>query len=107
MKIRFTESRWLDTEDRTKAPLFKEGSTHDLSEASAYRWVRRSVAVYVVEEATPTLKVGRPMMGNTEKFREAMKTSVLVPMTEELPKDAPAAIEPAKPKKVGRPKKGA
>ena len=62
MKIRFTESRWLDTEDRTKTPKFKEGSTHDLSDASAHRWTRRGYAVYVVEEAPSPLKVGRPMM---------------------------------------------
>ena len=96
MKIRFTESRWLDTEDRTKVPKFKEGSTHDLSEASAYRWTRRGFAVYVVASPPPTLKVGRPMMGDVKEFAEAMKTSALVPMTEELLEDAPAVDKPAK-----------
>lgn len=60
MLIRFTESRWLDTEDRAKGPLFKKGSTHDLNEASAQRWIRRDVAVAVVE--SPKLKLDRPMM---------------------------------------------
>ena len=62
MKIRFTESRWLDTEDRTKVPKFKKGSTHDLSEASAYRWTRRGYAVYVVAEPVAEVKLDRPMM---------------------------------------------
>ena len=67
MKIRFTEDRWLNTEDRTKAPKFKKGSTHDLSVESAYRWVRRNVAVYVVDDlapARPVLKMNRPMMAD-------------------------------------------
>ena len=72
MLIRFTESRWLDTEDRTKVPKFKKGSTHDLSEASAYRWTRRGYAVYVVEEAPPAPVLNRPMMGDTKKFRDEM-----------------------------------
>ena len=62
MKIRFTESRWLDTEDRTKVPRFRKGSTHDLSEASAYRWTRRGFAVYVVAEPVVEVKLDRPMM---------------------------------------------
>ena len=62
MKIRFTEDRWLNTEDRTKVPKFKKGSTHDLPEASAYRWVRRNVAVYVVAEPVVEVKLDRPMM---------------------------------------------
>ena len=61
MLIRFTEDRWLDTEDRTKEPKFKKGSTHDLPESSAFRWVRRDVAVYVAEPVAK-VKLNRPMM---------------------------------------------
>ena len=104
MKIRFTESRWLDTEDRTKVPKFKEGSTHDLSEASAHRWTRRGYAVYVVEEAKPMLKVGRPMMG-FDSPEIAKVFSVAVPDVEK--ESVPEADEFVKPKKVGRPKKRA
>ena len=67
MKIRFTEDRWLKSEDRTEVPRFKKGSTHDLSVDSAFRWVRRNVAVYVVEEAVVEVKLDRPMMGGTVK----------------------------------------
>ncbi len=77
MKIKFTESRWLKTEDRDKEPKFKKGSTHDLNEASAYRWVRRNVAVYVVEEAVPPkLKMDRPMMSQPPKIRYEVAKAV-------------------------------
>ena len=69
MKIRFTVDRWLDTEDRTKVPKFKKGSTHDLSEASAYRWTRRGFAVYVVAEPVVEVKLDRPMMAETRKYK--------------------------------------
>ncbi len=62
MKIRFTEDRWLKSEDILKVPKFKKGSTHDLSVDSAFRWVRRNVAVYVVEEPVAEVKLSRPMM---------------------------------------------
>jgi hypothetical protein len=79
MKIKFTESVTVPASKHEKELRFRSGSIHDLSEASAYRWVRRKLAVYYVEEkAVPTLKVGRPMM---------------------------AEAELSKPKKVGRPKK--
>ncbi len=68
MKIRFTEDRWLDTEDRTKTPKFKKGSTHDLPESSAFRWVRRDVAVYVTASVAE-VKINRPMMTKA-KFTE-------------------------------------
>ncbi len=68
MKIRFTESRWLDTEDRAKDPLFKKGSTHDLVETSAQRWLRRGVAVEVVAEPVK-MKLDRPMMVEKRAFK--------------------------------------
>ena len=74
MKIRFTESRWLDTEDRTKVPRFRKGSTHDLSEASAYRWTRRGFAVYVVAEPVVEVKLDRPMMGGVPPEMDAPKS---------------------------------
>ena len=70
MLIRFTEDRWLNTEDRTKTPKFQKGSTHDLSAASAFRWVRRDVAVYASDDVVvelPKLKMDRPMM-TKDKF---------------------------------------
>ena len=80
MKIKFTESVTVPASRNEKELRFKEGSIHDLPEASAYRWVRRNLATYYkVEVASPTLKVGRPMM----------------------------ASPVGKPNKVGRPKKGA
>ena len=91
MKSRFTESRWLDTEDRTKVPRFKKGSTHDLSEASAYRWTRRGFAVYVVAEPVVEVKLGRPMMGEP-------RVVGMHPV---------AVASDFKPKKSKRPKKGA
>jgi len=102
MLIQFTVDRWLDTEDRTKRPKFKKGSTHDLSEAAAYRWVRRNVAVYVVEEpapARPKLKINRPMMGGAKKFRDEMAKVDLVGLGK-------MAAEIDKPQKRGRKPKG-
>lgn len=60
MKIRFIESRWLDGEDLTRKPLFREGSVHDLVESSAYRWVRRNFAVYVEDEPAPKPAPDKP-----------------------------------------------
>lgn len=104
MKIRFTKDVWLNKDDRAKKPSFPEGSSHDMNKASAYRWVRRDVAVYIVENVVkpPVLKMDRPMMGSSDEIREAvlrpsLATAVpLIPMTEELLEDAP------KPKKRGR-----
>ncbi len=62
MKIRFTRDVWLNADDRAKEPSFPEGSEHDMVETSAYRWVRRSVAVYVVA-APPKVKLDMPMIG--------------------------------------------
>ena len=69
MKIRFTEDRWLKSEDLTKRPKFRKGSTHDLPQASAYRWVRRNVAVYVVAEPVAEVNLDRPMMSKA-KFED-------------------------------------
>lgn len=44
MKITFTKTVQLESEGRNKGPIFKAGSTHDFTEASALRWVRRGVA---------------------------------------------------------------
>ncbi len=97
MKVKFTEGVTVPASKNQKELRFKEGSIHDLSEASAWRWVRRKLAIYyVVEEAKPMLKVGRPMMGDTEKFSIALKD---IDFTE--------ATKSEKPKKVGRPKKRA
>ncbi len=96
MKIKFTEGVKVPASRNQKDLRFKEGSIHDLSEASAWRWVRRNLAVYyVVEEAKPALKVGRPMMGEGRAFKPSEIAKVF------------SVDEPAKPKKVGRPKKGA
>ena len=62
MKVRFLESVTVPATKFGPELHFKKGSVHDLSGPSSYRWVRRNKAVYVVEEAAPTLKVGRPMM---------------------------------------------
>ncbi len=65
MKVKFTEGVTVPASKNQKELRFKEGSIHDLSEASAWRWVRRKLAIYyVVEEAKPALKVGRPMMAS-------------------------------------------
>ena len=93
MKVKFIESVTVPATKFGPGLHFKKGSVHDLSEPSAYRWVRRNVAVYVVEEAAPTLKIGRPMMGER------------VPVAAQV--DIQGIAEPAKPKKAGRPKKGA
>ncbi len=95
MKIRFNKSVTVAASKHEKELRFKDGSVYDLSDASAWRWVRRDVAVYYVEEV-PKLKVGRPMMGDTEKFSIALKD---IDFTE--------TTKSEKPKKVGRPKKGA
>ncbi len=102
MKIKFTEGVTVPASKNEKELRFKEGSIHDLSEASAWRWVRRKLAVYyVVEEAKPTLKVGRPMMSDPGFHTGEKRT---------LESDEVAKVfsvdEPAKPKR-GRPKKGA
>lgn len=78
MKIRFTRDVWLNADDRAKEPSFPEGSEHDMVETSAYRWTRRNVAVYVVEEAVAEpvkLKLNRPMMVEKRVFdpREVAK----------------------------------
>ncbi len=75
MRIRFT----ADTNPEIQGGDFKKGATLECSPATGHHWIRRGVAVEVVDKPAPTLKVGRPMMGGA---------------TEE-------------PKKVGRPKKGA
>ncbi len=100
MKVKFTESVTVSASKHEKELRFKEGSIHDLSEASAWRWVRRSKAVYYVVEdekpkPTPALKVGRPMMAEKRAFKPSEIAKVF------------SVGEPAKPKKVGRPKKGA
>ena len=69
MKVRFLESVTVPATKFGPELHFKKGSIHDLSEPSAYRWVRRNKAVYVVEEAVPKLKVGRPMMGEKKRGR--------------------------------------
>ena len=57
----------MKSEDILKAPKFKKGSVHDLSVDSAFRWVRRNVAVYVEDE--PRLKINRPMMGENRTLK--------------------------------------
>ncbi len=111
MKIKFTESVTIPAAGREKERKFKKGSVHDLSGPSAYRWVRRAKAVYYVEEV-PKPKIGRPMMGisaadmgeavESREFKAPEKFSVYVKDS-----DFTKATKPAKPKKVGRPKKGA
>ncbi len=71
MKIKFT----ADTKPELQGGDFKKGAILDCSLASGLHWIRRGVAVEVVDK--PALKVGRPMMG----------------------------VATDKPKKVGRPKK--
>ena len=117
MEIRFTRDVWLKKDDRAGAPSFPEGSLHDMNKASAHRWVRRSVAVYIVEEAveSPKLKMDRPMMekrtfkhsevadvfsvGDVKEFTEAMGKVDLVGVGK-------MAAEADKPKKRGRKSKG-
>ena len=92
MKIKFIESVTIPASRNQKELRFKDGSVHDLSDASAWRWVRRNKAVYYIEEkAAPKLKVGRPMMGGS--MEKAVSSAILA--------------APDKPKKVGRPKKRA
>ena len=49
MKIKFTATRVVDDEHKgtPQETKFKEGSTHDLDESSAQRWIRRGVAVAI------------------------------------------------------------
>lgn len=101
MKIRFTVDRWLNTEDRTKAPRFRKGSTHDLPDASAYRWVRRNVAVYVVAEPVVEVKLDRPMMGVSMADHEAWahgKPKTILEKPDPEPKKAKGKPKKAEPK---------
>ena len=96
MKIKFTESVTVSATKVEKEFRFKKGSIHDLSEPSAYRWVRRDKAVYYVEEiAAPKLKVGRPMMAETRTFKPDEVAKVFSVGGDDL----------KKPKKRGRPPK--
>ncbi len=91
MKIKFT----ADTNPKLQGGDFKKGATLECSSASAHHWIRRGVAVEVVDKPAPTLKVGRPMMADP-----GVHTGERVPVA--------ASVDiPRKPKKVGRPKKGA
>ena len=103
MRIRFTRDVWLNKDDRAKAPSFPEGSSHDMNKASAYRWVRRSVAVYIVEKAVGPSK---PMMAGSEKIRKAvLEPAWAKARLEGSHKDREEAAEADKPKKRGRPPK--
>ncbi len=87
MKIKFTESVTVPA-GRDPELNFKKGSVHDLSDASAWRWVRRNMAVYyVVEEVRPTLNVGRPMMAEKKRGRPKKDAEAAKP-----PKEAPGKV---------------
>ncbi len=91
MKVKFTENVTVPA-GRGPGLYFKKGSIHDLREDQAWRWIKRNKAVVFVEEVVvPKLKVGRPMMGGS--MEKAVSAAILA--------------TPDKPKKVGRPKKGA
>ncbi len=95
MKIKFTS----DTNPKIQGGDFKKGATLECSPATGHHWIRRGVAVEVVGK--PALKVGRPMMAETRKY----KASEVVDVMSVSGADEKAAAE--KPKKVGRPKKRA
>lgn len=110
MRIRFTRDVWLNKDDRAKKPSFPEGSSHDMNKASAYRWVRRNVAVYIVEEVVavepPKLKMNRPMMASSEEIRkEVLEPAWAKNRLEGSHKDREEAAKADKPKKRGRPPK--
>jgi len=86
MKIRFTESVTVPASKVEKELRFKRGSIHDLPEPSAYRWVRRSKAVYHVEEKAPSVKLDRPMMGTAKKRGRPKKAK------EDPPKKDPGVV---------------
>ncbi len=97
MKIKFTESVTIPASDHAKEIRFKKGSIHDLSEPSAYRWVRRNKAVYYVEEVAAAVvvskvKLDRPMMAEKRVFKP--EEIAVPPSWSDKPK-----------KKRGRPKK--
>ena len=46
-KVRFLESR------KTLEQQFEKGKVYDLTEASAYRWVRRKIAEAVADSSKP------------------------------------------------------
>ncbi len=101
MKVKFTENVTVPA-GRRPGLYFKKGSIHDLREDQAWRWIKRNKAVVFVVE--PKLKVGRPMMGiNPADMGEAVE-SFDARIAFEIGKES---AEAAKPKKRGRPKKGA
>ena len=67
MKIKFT----ADTNPELQGGDFKKGATLECSPASAHHWIRRGVAVEVVDKPAPTLKVGRPMMSESRVLKPA------------------------------------
>ncbi len=95
MRIEFT----ADTNPELQGGDFKKGAFLDCSPASGHHWIRRGVAVEVAAKPAPTLKAGRPMMGDTKKFRDEMAKVDLGVVA--------AVVDADTPKKRGRPKKGA
>ena len=91
MKVKYLEDITVPA-GRDPELHFKKGSVHDLREDHAWRWLKRKKAApFAEEKAAPKLKVGRPMMGGS--MEKAVSSAILA--------------TPDKPKKVGRPKKGA
>lgn len=53
MKIRFITTVQAETEGRHRGPVYEAGTVLDLPEASARRWLRRSVAVEHIDAPKP------------------------------------------------------
>jgi hypothetical protein len=56
MRITFTEDSVYETEGYNKGKKFKAGSTHDLRDDLAQRWLRRGVAVEAKGKGAPKPK---------------------------------------------------
>lgn len=95
MRIRFTQRVQAETEGRHKGPVYEAGHEMDVSETSAQRWLRRSVAVEV------TKAMGRPQAGPKPEAEKAEE--VKAEPVEEPKAEAPKAEAS---KKRGRPTKG-
>ncbi len=104
MKIKFTENVTVLATKYEPELYFKKGSVHDLRDDKAWRWIKRDKAFHYVEE--PKLKLGRPMMAETRKYKASETVDVMsVSGPAEKAAAEKAAAEFPKPKR-GRPKKG-
>jgi hypothetical protein len=75
MRITFTEDSVYETEGYNKGKKFKAGSTHDLRDDLAQRWLRRGVAVEAKGKGAPKPKAeAKPKPAPKPRSRSKPKT---------------------------------